>query len=265
MKNPFSKEYEVRKAGTFHAMKGENTMANTFREADEIIEAGTFHATKGRNNMRDIILIHKEAGTKKDAVRVRKEQDIPDFLKNAITIVDNKIQLECVEGTETAEFGEVIGYETSEKTSSGYNCWVIGNASTNLVEKNGVFYKKATIMKATLVRKDELPAFLFGATVRKNADGSWTIKTNWGESTGFPGECYWVLYGKNADGTPDANILTKTETSFKEYIVCDEDGNDLGWLSELDEIWCSGIEQKYILSPDYRRVLVTQKEVQLDK
>ena len=190
--------------------------------------------------MRDIIFIHKEAGTKKDAVRIKEVRDIPDFLKEAIQVVDGKIRLQCVEGNETAELGEVIGYEVSDRTSSGYNCWVIGNASTNLIEKDGVFYKKAIIMKAALVDKEGLPSFLFGADVRKNDNGSWTIKTSWGESTGFPGESYWVLYGRNEDGTPDANILTITEKSFKDYLVCDENGKDLGWLSELDSIWRTG-------------------------
>ena len=92
-------------------------------------------------------------------------------------------------------------------------------------------------MKAMLVTDKGIPSFLSGADIRKNVDGSWSIKTSWGESTGFPGECYWVLYGINEDGTPDANILTKTEKSFKDYIVCDENGEDLGWLSELDEMW----------------------------
>ena len=187
--------------------------------------------------MTDIIYIHKEAGSKKDAIRISVKEDIPSFLKETIRIVDGKIQLECVEGYETAEFGEVIGYEVSQNTPSGYNCWVIGNAATNLVEKDGIFYKKATIMKAALVDADLLPSFLFGASVRKNSDGSLTIKTSWGESTGFPGKSYWILYGNNEDGTPDANILTITEKSFKDYIVCDEDGNDLGWLYELDAIW----------------------------
>ncbi len=144
---------------------------------------------KGGNIMENIIYIHKEAGTKKDAVRVSREQDITDFLKEAIKVVDGKIQLQCVEGTETARFREVIGYEVSDQTPSGYNCWVIGNATTNLVEKNGVFYKKATIMKAMLVTDEGIPSFLSGADIRKNDDGSWSIKTSWGESTGFPGEC----------------------------------------------------------------------------
>lgn len=70
---------------------------------------------EGKCTMKDIIFIHKEAGTKKDAVRVKRIQDIPDFLKDAIKVVDGKIQLECVEGTETAEFGAVIGYEVCDE------------------------------------------------------------------------------------------------------------------------------------------------------
>ncbi len=87
-------------------------------------------------------------------------------------------------------------------------------------------------MKAQVV--DELyPDFLAGAEIRHNDDGSWTIKTDWGESTGFPGQAYWVLYGMN-NGTPDANILTKSEKSYNDYIVCDEQGKDIGFLCEID-------------------------------
>ena len=262
MNRMFGKETEVIAAGTFHTAKGENNMSS-FRKESEVIPAGTFHKAEGGNMMKNIINIHKEAGTKKDAVRVRRESDIPDFLKEAIDVVGNKLVIDCVEGKEAADLGAVIGYEKSDVTVHGYNCWVIGNAATNLIEKNGVFYKKATVMKAMLVT-DEFPEFLSGAAIRRNDDGSWTIKTSWGESTGFPGKCYWVLYGINEDGTPDANILTKTEKSFKDYIVCDEDGIDLGWLSELDEIWSTG-EQKYILSPDHLRVLVTSGGAKIDR
>lgn len=216
--------------------KGENTMMDktTFRKEDEIIEAGTFHKREGEKKMNDIIFVHKRAGAKKDAVRVNSATDIPEFLKGAVKINGDKLELECVEGKETAKLGEVIGYEKSEKTSSGYNCWVIGNAETNLIEKDGVFYKKATVMQAAQICEDNIPAFLKGAEVRKNLDGSWTIKTDWGESTGKPYEAYWVLYGIKEDGTPDANILTKSEKSFSEYIVCDESGKDICSLSELE-------------------------------
>ena len=185
--------------------------------------------------MNDSIFVHKQSGAKKDAVRVSNNADIPEFLKGAVRVNGDTLEIECVEGNETANFGEVIGYEKSEKTKSGYNCWVIGNASTNLIEKDGVFYKKATVMRAAQVTEDSIPSFLEGAEVRQNEDKSWTIKTDWGESTGRPYEAYWVLYGIKEDGKPDANILTKTEKSFYEYIVCDENGQDICKLSELED------------------------------
>lgn len=265
MSNPFNREHEVITAGTFHTLKGDNTMNNPFGKEHETIEAGTFHTMKGDDMMTDVIFVHKEAGAKKDAVRICKESDIPDFLSDAITVVDNdKLFLQCVEGGEMAPFGSVIGYEKTEKTFSGWNCWVIGNAATNLVEKDGVFYKKATVMKAAQVTADSIPSFLFGADVRHNEDGSWSIKTDWGESKGYPYKAYWILYGRKDDNIPDANILTKTEKSFKDYIVCDENGNDLGWLSELDAIWSSGQEQ-YITSPDGRKVFVSKKGAKIEE
>lgn len=183
--------------------------------------------------MAKVIYIHKQAGQRKDAVRVRTQADIPEFLKDTVKIEGDKLVLVCVEGTETAPIGSVIGYEESSQTSTGWNTWCIGNAATNLIEIDGVFYKKATIMKAQAV-DEEYPEFLKGAEIRHNPDGSWTIKTDWGESTGFPGKAYWVRYGTKADGTPDANILTKTEKSYRDYIVCDEQGEDIGFLSEID-------------------------------
>ena len=183
--------------------------------------------------MAKIVNIHKQAGQKKDAIRVTTVSDIPDFLRSSIDIAGDTLYLVCVEGSETCPVGSVIGYEESEKTSTGYNCWHIANAATNLTEIDGVFYKKATVMPAMAVT-DEFPEFLEGADITRNADGSWSIKTDWGVSTGFPGEAYWVRYGTKEDGTPDANILTKSEKSYRDYIVCDENGTDIGLLCEID-------------------------------
>lgn len=100
-----------------------------------------------------------------------------------------------------------------------------------------IFIHKQAGQKKDAVRVNtasDIPEFLTGAQIRHNEDGSWTIKTDWGESTGFPGSAYWVLYRTKADGTPDANILTKTEKSYRDYIACDENGEDIGFLSEID-------------------------------
>lgn len=179
-----------------------------------------------------IINIHKQVA-RKDAVRVNDVNDIPEFLKEAIRGVNNELELDCAEGTQHCPRGSVIGYEASKNTSSGWNCWCIGNAAINLEEIDGVFYTKPTVLQAMPV-SEEFPEFLKGADISHNADGSWSIKTDWGVSTGFPGESYWVLYGIKADGTLDANILTKTEESYKKFIVCDDDGNDIGFLCEID-------------------------------
>lgn len=179
------------------------------------------------------ILLHKEAG-RKDAIRVSRESDILDFLKGNIKISDGKLSLLCVEGNEIAPLGSVIGYEKSESTPTGYNVWIIGNANINLIEKDGIFYNKPTIMKAEII-SDEFPEILKGSkNVSKNANGSWSIKTDWGVSTGYPGNAYWILYGIKDDGTYDANILTKTEESYKKYIVCNNAGDDIGYLCEID-------------------------------
>ena len=179
------------------------------------------------------IFIHKQAGNKKDAVRITTVNDIPEFLKSSIVIARGLLYLTCVEGNETCPVGSVIGYEESENTPTGWNCWHIANAATNLIEMDGVFYKKATVLQAQPV-DEEFPEFLEGADISRNDDGSWSIKTDWGVSTGFPYQSYWVRYGTKEDGTPDANILTKTEKSYRDYIVCNEDGEDIGWLYELD-------------------------------
>ncbi len=187
-----------------------------------------------KNNM-SIINIHKAQGQKKDAVRVNKVSDVPEFLSESIIVEGDSLKLVCVEGMETAPLGVVIGYEKSEATPTGWNCWVIGNAAESLIEIDGVFYKKAIVYRAQQVG-EELPDFLKGANAWCNADGSWSIQTDWGVSTGFPGKAYWVLYGVKPDGAIDANILTKTEKSYKDYIVCDENGTDIGMLCEIDPV-----------------------------
>ena len=184
--------------------------------------------------MATIINIHKQAGQKKDAIRVNSIADIPEFLKDTITIAGEQIHLVCVEGNEVAPLGSVIGYEESPSTKTGWNTWHIANAATNLVELDGVFYKKATVMSAMAVSED-FPDFLTGANITHNEDGSWSIQTDWGTSTGFPGAAYWVKYGTKENGTPDANILTKTEKSYHDYIVC-EDGQDIGFLCDIDPV-----------------------------
>ena len=182
-----------------------------------------------------IIRIHKEAGTKKDAVRIKSMRDIPEFLKGSIDIAHGQLYLMCAEGLETCPLGSVVGYERTDRTHTGWNCWCIGNASTNLVEKDGAFYTKATILEAEPMTM-EIPELMRDAAIWCNRDGSWSLEASWGIQTGFPGEAYWVRSGFAEDGTPEGYILTKSEESYRSFIVCDEKGNDVGRLCEIDPI-----------------------------
>lgn len=179
------------------------------------------------------IRIHKQAGARKDAVRINVSSDIPEFLRTSIEVLTNGLKLVCVEGDEMAPLGSVIGYEVSDNTRTGWNCWCIGNAATNLVEKDGVFYTKATILEAIPIT-DQFPELMRGANIWRNDDGSWSYGASWGVQTGFPGKAYWVKAGIADDGTPDGYILTKSEETYKAFIVCDEEGNDIGLLCEID-------------------------------
>ena len=67
--------------------------------------------------MTNTIRIHKQSGAKKDAIRVNTASDIPEFLKSTIAIEDGQVKLVCVEGSELAPLGSVIGPEQSEDTS----------------------------------------------------------------------------------------------------------------------------------------------------
>lgn len=181
--------------------------------------------------MEKTFFVRKKAGQKKDAFRVTNHESIPDFLRETVTIgTDGLVHLRCVEGDETCPLGSVIGYEKSPNTGTGYNTWVIGNAATNLIEEDGVFYKKATVMQAEFV-SDEFPEFLAGASIRRNDDGTWTITTDWGESTAIPGDALWVRYGTKPDGTPDANAVSMRERAYFEYYLCEPDGTIIDLLA----------------------------------
>lgn len=171
--------------------------------------------------------IFKAAGKKANAIRISQESDIPDFLSESVLIQGGKIFLNSSE--KTAPLGSVIGYEKSDTTKSGYITWHIINPDTCLVEVNRNFYQKAKVFLASPVTH-HFPKFIDGANIIRNSDGSWSIITDFGISTGFPGKAYWILSGKKEDGTPDANIIS----NYEDYYACDYvTGEEIGPLSEI--------------------------------
>ena len=172
--------------------------------------------------------------TRKNAFRLKESKSIPYFLKNTITEnQDGTFSVECVEGKETVSSGCVIGYESSNKTQSGYNAWVISD-ETRVTEKDGAFYDAGTIAVCCPIT-ETIPEWLKKAPIINNLDGSFSVVTKWGKSTGNIGEAFWVCYGENPDGSLDVNILTKTEKSFFEYFVCEKNGKLICPLYEYNE------------------------------
>lgn len=179
------------------------------------------------------IRIRKKIGYRKDAVRINTVTDIPWFLERCIKIVDDRLLFISINGTEAVSLGSIIGYDESTFVPTGWNCYLIDNSDNNLIEFDGAFYNKGIIIEAKRV-DDIFPEFLTGADITHNSDGSWTIKNDFGEHTGYPGNAYWMLLRTKRDGTPDGTILNKNDESYKDYIVCDNNGNDVGLLCELD-------------------------------
>lgn len=132
---------------------------------------------------------------------------------------------------------------------------IFNNEGEILIHKKNIEKKYAIqIVRAHIVETNTLPALLEGAWVRKNDDFSWTIKTSKRESTGMPYLSYWIRYGTNADGTPDVDILNVTDESFKDFIVCDKDRNDLCFLYELDDAMRS--KNRYSLNVNYNTIVI---------
>ena len=172
----------------------------------------------------------QKGAKEKTAFRLRTAADIPAFLAKTVRKrLDGKFALDCLEGEETAPAGVIIAYEKEPRTRSGWNSWVIADES-RIIEKDGKIYARPKVTEAALIGS-RLPSFMDGADVTRNDDGSYTVTTDWGRSSGKPGDGLFVRYGTKADGKPDVNILTFGTESAKQYNLCTKDGRNLCRLS----------------------------------
>lgn len=211
---------------------------------------------------RGVIKICKKAGQKKDAVRISCAADIPDFLERAVSVHDGKLYLgTTLEGAEVGELGSVVGYEmlhedpkdpssAPKRDKDGYivfNVWVIGNAATNLEERDGEFFTKPTVFEAMAVplshQKSGLMLDFPEDKLHENRDGSWTYDAEWGAQTVFPGTAYLVVTGQEEVENPETGelemkakgyFITKGTESYQTFFLCEEDGTLIAQLADLD-------------------------------
>lgn len=182
----------------------------------------------------EMITITKKPGVK-NCVRINNENDIPDFLKEVISIDGNSLVLDCLEGEERCPLGSVIAYEKLE--NGKMNVWNKSNWKETTREVDGVFYelpKQNTAVRIT----DSVPQSIIDGLGNRFSvlpTGEFQIDTGWGLVKCAPYNGYIVIYGKKEDGSLDANFLTKGTPSFNQYFVLDNNGEIMQSLQEYDD------------------------------
>lgn len=182
--------------------------------------------------MDKIIKIMKKPGIK-NCIRINSEEDIPDFLTDAIKVDGDKLILDCIEGVETIPIGSVIAYEKLE--NGKINVWNKANYKETTKEVDGVFYEMPKVNLAIEITEN-LPETII-EELKGNLwieDGVYVLKTDWGLSKCEPNNGYIIIYGRKENGKLDANFISKETPSFKEYYVVDENNEIIDSLEEYD-------------------------------
>lgn len=181
----------------------------------------------------EMVMITKKPGIK-NCIRINGTSDIPDFLKDVVSVQGEELVLDCLEGKEKCPIGSVIAFE---KLDNGkMNVWNKANWKETTKEVNGVFYELPKPNMAIRVG-DTIPFEVtngLGNRFSVLPNGEFQIDAGWGLVKCAPNNGYIVVYGKNEDGSLDANFLTKGTPSFDQYYVLDKNGNIIQSLEEYD-------------------------------
>lgn len=178
----------------------------------------------------------KRLGTQINAKRIYCREDIPKELRcSNILIRNNTIFTNGCDGHKEAPLGSVIGYCESNLTSSGFSAWPIEDAEISLIEKDGLFYKKPSLLKACVIPKkdEEWPEWAEKCKIVYEDMTIVRIQTLQGIVFAIAGVDYLVFYGNNQYGSPKTKVILKDSPSCTKYIVCDENGKDIGPLNKI--------------------------------
>lgn len=138
----------------------------------------------------------------------------------------------------------LIKYEPTELLESGIGTWPKTDWQTAAYQDdNGGWHNRPKVVQAALVH-DGMPAFAEGGDIQRTTwetekgekKSGYEVHTSWGSvSKGAEGETYLLRYADdNENGSPNLNILTRTEKSAGEYLVCTQEGKPLGSFRDLD-------------------------------
>ena len=188
----------------------------------------------------EMFTIHKKAGKLRHTCKlVTCENDVPVFLieAGAVSVDGNNITMIAVEGSVTRNFPVFLAWEETNKTDCGYGAWPKDNGFTALiVDENGNCFDKAPNCIAALLTYDNpLPEHFENMDNIIIENGKCHVHTSWGEIRKCPmpkneNEHIAILIDY---GNGDVNLLTLSEKSVEEYIVVGENGEDIGYLTDI--------------------------------
>lgn len=177
----------------------------------------------------NLILIHTPpVEHQENTVTIHTVLSVPKFLQAALYLKDYKVWMESEDGLISAPLGSVIGYEKSEKTYSGYNCWPIGCLGSDLIRIDGLLYRNPYVAYGMLIPGPNdhiaLPLWVQRCKLVYNEDGQLaTVTTGDKNLTGRVGKDWLISYGMSREnGIPNAAIISADDERFDEYMVCDE-------------------------------------------
>jgi len=147
----------------------------------------------------------------KDAIRINSEEDIPQMLKGTIVIESGQIKMLSAEGVSTAPLGQVVGYDRKAPTKTGYGAWPLREGS--YIEQDGKFYSTSDICKAERIEPPFSIETKYGVMKLKEGEQGLLITTSYGSQ----------------------RILTLGTSSAEDYMICDEEGNEIAPLSRNDD------------------------------
>lgn len=190
----------------------------------------------------NVIKIHAPAvAQQENSVEISTLSTIPEFLRDAISVEHHQLILDNVSGPVAVPLGSVICFEKSDKTTSGFNCWSIGQVGVNLTKVDGLFYTKPRILHAMLIPSEDeaKPLWVKHCNLTYNGDGTATININGKPSSGRIGIDFILSHGMDKNGNPKATILSTFDKDYHSYLVCDDSGKDIGLLSDIYPAWSS--------------------------
>ena len=147
----------------------------------------------------------------KDAIRINSEEDIPQMLKGTIVIESGQIKMLSAEGVSTAPLGQVVGYDRKAPTKTGYGAWPLREGS--YIEQDGKFYPTADICQAERVEPPFSIETKYGVMMLKEGEHGLLLTTSYGSK----------------------RLLTLGTSSADDYMICDEEGNEIAPLSKIDD------------------------------